>query len=547
MQLIKEHKKWFAIGGALLAILIVVFAVLPGGSSGASAQEIQEATVQKGNIVSSVSGTGTLEDAAGDDILLPSGITVDEVYVNAGDWVNAGDPIAKFDRTAVNNAVKTLQQQMQQMQSRINNATESTNSYNIGTNISARVKKIYAEVDKSVAETMAEHGALMLLSLDGKMMVTFDTTASLNVGDAVTVRLSDGSTVEGIVESIENGKCTVTLTDNGPAYEEQVTVLDESGAELGSGKLDIHSPMKVTGASGTVSSINVAENAAISGSRSVITLKDFPTSTTYDSYVAQYNEMSRAMEALANIIANDYVLTAQTPGTILEVMVTAGSSTGSSSESSSNGGFGGGSSSSSPVSVFSVSSDEKMVLSVSIDELDILDLSLGQQAIVTLDASTSKVYTGQITRISKGTSSGGVSKYTVEITLQRDEAMRSGMNASATINTSEANDVLTIPVSAVQEFGQRVFVYTEKNGDELSGEVEIETGVSNGIFVEVISGLNEGDTVYYRQSTASDDGMVLFPGGSINIEGGFPGGGSGGRERPEGGGSFTPPEGGDGQ
>ena len=74
------------------------------------------------------------------------------------------------------------------------------------------------------------------------------------------------------------------------------------------------------------------------------------------------------------------------------------------------------------------------------------------------------------------------------------------MNASLRIEVSRLEDVLTIPAAAIYEDGTRTFVYTgieEKTG-ELIDPVDIETGASDGTIVEILSGLSEGDVVYYR-------------------------------------------------
>lgn len=174
-----------------------------------------------------------------------------------------------------------------------------------------------------------------------------------------------------------------------------------------------------------------------------------------------------------------------------------------------------------------------MLLSVNIDELDILTVSVGQEASVTFDAIEDKTFDGTITKLSNSaSSSGGTAKYEAIIMLPNDESMRAGMNASATITIENKEDILLIPVNALQEKGDTVFVYTQQDSDSgaLSGEVEVETGLSDGQNVEIVSGLSEGDTVYYtRTTTDSSDsatsGMMMEfsgegPSGNMMMEGG---------------------------
>ena len=203
---------------------------------------------------------------------------------------------------------------------------------------------------------------------------------------------------------------------------------------------------------------------------------------------------------------------------------------------------------------FTISGDTSMLLSVSVDELDINSVEQGQTAQVTFDAIEDKTFEGTVTKVGNTASaSGGVAKYTVEITIPKDEEMKAGMNASATITIEEKENIVTIPVNALQERGEEVFVYTEQDDEgNLSGEQQVTTGLSDGENVEITEGLSEGDVVYYQKTgggnTSSDTGFSMpggdmgdMPGGDMgNMSGGgnmgnMPGGGD------MGGGMGTPP------
>ncbi len=191
----------------------------------------------------------------------------------------------------------------------------------------------------------------------------------------------------------------------------------------------------------------------------------------------------------------------------------------------------------SEVAAFTIASSDTMVLSVNVDELDINSVSQGQQAEVTLDAIEDETFAGTVTKVgsSAGSSSGGVAKYTVEVEIPGDERMKEGMNASATITVEKQENVVTIPVNALQERGAKVFVYTQADSDgNLGGEQEVTTGLSDGSTVEITEGLSEGDKVYYQRvgnvsgerNSKGFGNMGDMPGG-----GGMPGGG----EMPSGG------------
>lgn len=148
--------------------------------------------------------------------------------------------------------------------------------------------------------------------------------------------------------------------------------------------------------------------------------------------------------------------------------------------------------------LFTIAADDDMSLSISVDELDILSIELGQTAIIELDAVSGKGFEGTVTKIaSSSTSTSGSAKYTVEISIERSEQMRSGMSATAIITVAEKSDVLIIPLEALFESSGECYVYTELDNGELSGKITVTTGISDGINVEILSGLSEGDVIYY--------------------------------------------------
>ncbi len=167
-------------------------------------------------------------------------------------------------------------------------------------------------------------------------------------------------------------------------------------------------------------------------------------------------------------------------------------------------------------SAFTLNKSDKVLVSITVDELDILSVKVGQKATITLNAISGKEFEGSISKVADAaTTSGGSSKYAVEITLPKDEQMKIGMSATAVITTSEASDILTLPMNALQQRGNETFVYTQQDEEgNLSGEVAVETGLSNSSTVEIKSGLSEGDTVYYIKADSSMENFD-FGGGDM--------------------------------
>ena len=139
-------------------------------------------------------------------------------------------------------------------------------------------------------------------------------------------------------------------------------------------------------------------------------------------------------------------------------------------------------------------------MTITVDELDILSIQKGQAVTVTLDALTGRSFEGTITEVNTiPANEGGNTKYSATITLKREGLMLGGMNASALIAVEERKDVLLIPAEALAEENGRSVVYTgyDEKTESLTKPVEVETGLSDGKQVQILSGLKVGDIVWY--------------------------------------------------
>ena len=203
-----------------------------------------------------------------------------------------------------------------------------------------------------------------------------------------------------------------------------------------------------------------------------------------------------------------------------------------------------------------------LTFDMSLDELDVNQVEVGQTVEVTCD-SLEDVGTieGVVTKVSvAGTTSNGVTTYPVTVQIDNPpEDLLPGMNVDAVIVVDEATDVIAVPISAVQR-GDTVYVKddsaTNMDGTMVNGSllpdgwraVEVETGLSDTNYIEILSGIEEGDIVYVpevaRDSSSEDGEMGMMPGGdmgggmpSCDMGGGMAGGGGG---MPSGGGGGMP-------
>ena len=512
----KKRKLIFTIAGAVFAVIVIVAAgasVLKQkvNEQMGSGDEVLSAQVTVGNISTTVSGSGTLAAVDVEDYKVPSSVEIVDYYVEAGDRVAKGDLIATVTNASILTAMSDMQKQIDELDDEIADASGDKVSSTISASAAGRVKAIYAAVGDDVASVVYEHGALMLLSLDGYMAVDVENE-SLVAGTAVKVTLSSGSVIEGTVEKNVNGVATVLVTDNGTTYGDSVTVQDGNGTSYGTGTLYIHSQMMITGYAGTVSKVSVSENAKVSSGSTLLKLKDTETSASYDALLKERGELEEQLNELVRIYKEGGIC-----ATIDGVVDSVESTTEEDSKV-----------------VASVSADTNMSISISVDETDILSIAIGQEASVTIDSIGNETYTGTVTKVDKtATSSSGVTYYTAEVHIEKTEDMLSGMSASVVVTIEGSENALLIPVDALHQSSSSAYVYTEydESTGEYSGKKEVTIGLSNSNYVEITGGLSEGETVYYTEKEENTfqnmfGNMGGFGGGS------FPGG-SGGSGMPD--------------
>ncbi len=506
---------------AIIAVVGVSFLQRQVRQQFASNQgEVLSYAVTTGSISTVVSGSGSLTDVDLDSITVPEGVEITEIKVKTNQAIAKGDILATVDMASVISAMADLQLQIEELDGQISDAEDDAAATSVYAGVSGRVKAIFGEAESSVADVMYEHGALALISLDGYMAVDIETDA-LAVGDSVTVKLSDEEEITGTVESVIDGKATILVSDNGPAYGEAVTVLNSEGTQLGTGNLYIHSALRVTGFSGIISYVNVSENSKVYSSSVLFNLKDTGYSANYNSLLRQRADLEETLLELLTIQRDGAVLAAM-DGSVYSVDYAEDST-----------------------AVVTLSPDEKMSVTISVDESDILSLELGQTVTVSVSSVSETGFEGTLTEINRTSSSSGT--YSAVIEIAKEEGMLSGMTASVSVKIEGVDDAILIPIEALHKTSDGAYVYTSYNEEyqEYGGKRDVVTGLENSTYVEIKSGLSVGDTVYYTESQSSfgsfgNMGFGNMPGG---MDFGNMPGGSGG-EMPDFGGGQMPDFGG---
>ncbi len=305
--MVKQKGTWkkIIIGGVVLCAAVIAagsFLLRKSKVKGEQGAVYKEAVVEKGTIQTSVSGTGTISYAESAEIVLPSALTIEKMLVNEGSYVKEGELLATVDSASLAVCLNEVEEAISEVDDTIHSEQSSSTSQSIKAGVSGRVKKIYAGEEDSVVTVMEEQGALMLLSADGLMAVKLQSVKNMNPGDEVTVSNGDAETT-GTVETADSESVVITFDDSVFDYEEEVTVTDTDGGELGKGSAYIHQMIKVVGTDGTISSLNVVQNSNVSASTKLYTLKDRTKTAAYIQAVQEREWLVSLLDTLISIQA----------------------------------------------------------------------------------------------------------------------------------------------------------------------------------------------------------------------------------------------------
>lgn len=169
---------------------------------------------------------------------------------------------------------------------------------------------------------------------------------------------------------------------------------------------------------------------------------------------------------------------------------------------------------SNPTVIMRIADTSKKQIMAKIDETDIGNIKVGQDATFTVDTYTNQTFTAHVSKISQtdtsntwdtnGTSSSSSSSssssasviyYYVTLDVDDpDDVLRLGMTARVEINTAEKEDALVVPIAALKTNDNGSYVLRVNTSGQTE-QVPVTTGIYSDEYVEILSGLSEGDSV----------------------------------------------------
>lgn len=505
---IRTHKKRCIAVVAAAAVLVAV--IVPRRSRSASADlAYTQEKLGRRDIVNVYDGSGTIN--AADSYTVKSLVTgtVLTADFELGDSIEKGDILYTIDISDVENNLASAQLSVEQAQ---RNYDDIADMQNVRTRISGEVSSFAVAAGDAVqaGQTVAtiRDTSVMLLAVDfpaaeaqsfvagQAAQVMPDTTFEVLNG---TIRSVSGADPAGDASLMT---CTVTIAvpNAGSLTTAQAAVAQVNGvSSLNSAHFTYQrEETVVAAASGTVSELCVKEGSTVRQDDVIlrITGKDLDkqTKNAADSLRAAELQMSSAEKTISH-----YTIDAPISGTIVDKKVKAGDKLSANDTAMQN--------------LCTIYDMSYLEMKLNVDELKIRSLEVGQEVDITADAVPGETYKGVISSILvAGTTANGSTSYPVTVRIDDMGELLPGMNATAKITTASVKNVLALPNAALVR-GSYVLV-TKDSPSAANAEtsmtapdgyvyVKVTTGISDDDYIEVKSGLQEGDTIAYDNSSVS--------------------------------------------
>lgn len=570
---LKKRKKLLIIGGIIGAVILILIISMIGkavkGDKG-SGPQYTDAAVVRMTISNSITGSSSIEPNDSYNVTTMKSGDIDADYFKEGDTVKKGDKLYQFDDEDAQMSLTTAKNAVTKSQLSLADAQDTYNKQYAKSDISGKVKEVYV----SAGDTVQNGAKIADVYNDAYMKLVLP----FNEGDAASVRVGADAEISvvgisGAIHGTVTGKSssasatsyhtsvvyvTIELTnpgaltenDSGSAVINGVACSDSANFQY------ISSHTIMAEVSGTVDRVYVVTGDRVSNGTQLAYIKSTQAQNSLKNAQLSLDDAKIQMQKAEDSV-KDYLIEAPIDGTV----VTKNAKSGDTIDTSN---------SQTPLCVIYDLSCVKF--SIDIDETEVAFVKVGQTATVTADAVEGE-FEGKVIKVPvDGVNQNGVTTYTVEVQIDNYGALLPGMNIDAEIIVEKAENVLAVPVNSVNR-GNIVFVKddgTQRDNDitdRLKGSnqtdekeksdkapkegmsedmpapdgipmnievpegyraIRVETGINDTDYIEIKSGLNEGDTVRALDTESSSAGASFGSGevtqGMPNMGGGMSGG-----------------------
>ena len=522
-------RNWKKITAVVCVAAVAAAVLLPKNSKKAvqASTQYMETALERRDITNTFSGSGTISAANTYTVKSLVKGTVLTADFEVGDTIKKGTVLYTIDSSDVATSVEKAQLALEQAQRSYDDTADAQYIRSVigGTVASIKVKAgDYVTAGQEIATVRDDSSLLLTLEFPAA------DASGFAVGQAAEVILNGtfetlSGTVQAVAgtDTISSGNLlvrtvTIAVKNNGSLTTAQAASATINGVSaLASARFDYQHQQTVTATtSGTVAAVCVKEGTAIEANTAIVQLSGTELSrqvqSAADSLLNAQLSMSDTQKQMEN-----YTIPSPISGTVIQKNVKAGDTVGTDTTASE--------------TLCTIYDLSYLEMTLNVDELEILSIKEGQTVTITADAISDRTFTGVVTSVSAaGTTTGGTTTYPVTIRIDDTGDLLPGMNATAEIEVSSASNALAVPNGSVVRGN---YVLVTKDSPSAANAVQdmtapdgyvyvkITTGTSDDDYIEVASGLQEGDTIAYdadaaeKQNASDSMEFMVGPGGTI--------------------------------
>ncbi len=447
-----KAKKSLRIISIILAVVLVAggflsWKFLAKKTTGKAERVVSRVT--RGTISKTIEGSGTVEAISQYEITSLAKGDVIADYFELGDYVKKDQLLYEVDSASVDKNITRQQRSLEKARQNYNDAQENVSNLNVKSLSSGVISTVYV----SVGDTVQNGGKIA-------DVINKDTlTITLPFGKFDMENISQGDTAEvTLTKSLTSITGRVTKVSTG-------SYVNTYGVEVGNVEIEFQNPGSVADGetasaiigeyacydigevkymqtrtitaktSGEVKAVYKMDGDSVYQGEVVALLESSSVTRSRNDAQMSLEDASLSLEELYDNL-DDYSIRSPIDGKVIQKNIKAGEKMDSNSSS-----------------VMAIIADlSKLTFDISIDELDISEIEIGQGVSITADAVPGKTFEGVVSNISiVGSAYQGVTSYPVTVTIDNtDEGeLIPGMNVEARIIVDSAENVLRVPVSAV--------------------------------------------------------------------------------------------------
>ena len=471
----------------IIVIVVIIVGLIIVGNLFGGEQQVEMVTTQevtRGTITAQISGSGTVQSDEVVRYYAVTTATVDSVLVQAGDMVQSGDVLVTYDAADLELAIAetnlSLQSSNSEYLATMEENYENQTTYNqavadvanfellieeqeayiealedgIASEREARQEEILREIEQINIENISYQREIDDIAdpVEGESEISYYR----NLIVSNNMRLQQLSTEQSLLQNFEASENKDEL------LELANEILADLQADLRLAEADRDAAEAAIMNGNTVSSINASND--LTALQAQAKLDDLLAAQT--GVIAEFDGIVTAVSAMEGAPAAE--------GTLL----------------------------------IEVSSAEDISVVYGATRYDLEDLAVGQSAEINI---TGNIYSGEVSRIDHMATAGssGSTMVNVEISVDNpDENIFLGIDGKVTITTAVAEDVLVVPVEAVNTSREGDFCYVVEDG--VVHVRYVATGISSSTEIEILDGLEEGDEVVTTISAGLADGVAVI-------------------------------------